>query len=86
MTRLSYTKVLDRLLQPLGFVREVKKNWVRTRGDFWDCVNLQKSWIDGSVTVNLYAKDLETEKILKSIECDAVLFVSPQDGSPLPRS
>jgi len=74
MTSLSYTKALDRLLQPLGFAREAKKkDWIRTRGDFWDCVDLQKSWVDGSVTANLYAKDLETEKILKSIECDIPL-------------
>jgi hypothetical protein len=78
MTRLSYTKALDHLLQPLGFAREEEKkgkDWIRIRGDVWDCVNLQKSWVDGGVTVNLYAKDLETEKVLKSIACNTVLGV-----------
>jgi hypothetical protein len=74
MTRLSYIKAIDRILQPLGFVRE-GRDCIRIRGDIWDCVNLQKSWIDGSVTVNLYAKDLETERILKSIPCQAVLGI-----------
>lgn len=74
MTRLSYTKAIDGVLQPLGFARE-GRNWIRVRGDLWHCVNLQKSWIDGGVTVNLYAKDLETERMLKSIACDVVLGV-----------
>ncbi|MBX3485901.1 DUF4304 domain-containing protein [Phenylobacterium sp.] len=74
MTRLSYTKAIDRALEPLGFERS-GKDWIRTRGDIWDCVNLQKSWVDGSVTVNLYAKDLETERILKSIACETVLGI-----------
>jgi hypothetical protein len=77
MTRLSYTKALDQALQPLGFARE-EKDWIRVRGDIWDCVGLQKSWIDGSVTVNLYAKDLETDRILKSIACDVQLGVRPE--------
>lgn len=76
MTRLSYTKAIDGVLQPLGFERS-GKDWTRVRGDIWDCVNLQKSWVDGSLTVNLYAKDLETERILKSIMCDTVLGVRP---------
>lgn len=76
MTRLSYTKAIDGVLQPLGFERS-GKDWIRLRGDIWDCVNLQKSWINGSVTVNLYAKDLETERILKSIACDTALGVRP---------
>ena len=69
MSRLSYTKALDGVLQPLKFERQ-GKDWIRIRGDIWDCCNLQKSWIDGSVTVNLFAKDLETERILKTITCD----------------
>ncbi|WP_371132735.1 DUF4304 domain-containing protein [Phenylobacterium sp.] len=77
MTRLSYTKALDRILRPLGFLRE-GKDWVRTRGDIWHCVNLQKSRIDGGMTANLYCKDLETHRILKSIECDVTLGVIPQ--------
>jgi len=74
MTRLSYTKALDRALQPLGFARE-GKDWIRLRGEIRDWVNLQKSWVDGSVTVNLFAKNVETERILKSIACDEVLGV-----------
>ncbi|MDP3658602.1 DUF4304 domain-containing protein [Phenylobacterium sp.] len=73
---MSYTKALDRVLGPLGFVRD-KKDWVRIRGDIWDCVNLQKSWIDGAVTVSLYGKDLETDRVLRSIECGVVLGVIP---------
>ena len=38
-------------------------------------MNLQKSWVDGSVTVNLFAKNLETERILESIACDEVLGI-----------
>lgn len=75
MTRLSYTKALDRALQPLGFVRDGKKDWKRRRGDIEDWVNLQKSWIDGGVTVNLFAKNLETERILRSIPCDEELGI-----------
>lgn len=74
MTRLTYTKALDRALQPLGFTRE-GKDWKRLRGEIQDWVNLQKSWVDGSVTVNLFAKNLETERILKSIPCDEVLGI-----------
>lgn len=74
MTRLSYTKALDRALQPWGFARE-GKDWIRLRGEIRDRVNLQKSWVDGSVTVNLFAKNLETERILKSIPCDDVLGI-----------
>lgn len=74
MTRLSYTKALSRTLEPLGFVCK-GKDWIRLRGEIQDWVNLQKSWIDGSVTLNLFAKNLETERILKSIACDEVLGV-----------
>lgn len=75
MTRLSYTKALDNLLLPLGFERQNKREWVRVRGSMKEDLDLQKSWIDGSVTVNVWAKDLETERILKSIECEAVLWI-----------
>lgn len=76
MTRLSYTRALDRALQPLGFARE-GKDWTRLRGEIQDWVNLQKSWISGGVTVNLFAKNLETERILKSIACAEELGVRP---------
>ena len=61
MTRRSYAKTLDEALRPFGF----KKNgddWIRVRGDMWECVNRQSSWL-GGVTVNLAIKDLETEKL-----------------------
>jgi len=74
MTALSYTKALDRALHPLGFAREAK-DWVRLRGDLREEVNLQRSWVDGSVTVNLFAKNLQTERILKSIACETALGV-----------
>jgi hypothetical protein len=38
-------------------------------------LDLQKSWIDGGVTVNLWAKDLETEKILGGIPCETELGI-----------
>lgn len=76
MSRPSYRKALDQVLRAAGFARE-GTDWTRTRGDIWNGVNLQKSWIDGSVTVNLYAKDLETERILRSIACETVLGVHP---------
>ena len=75
MTRLSYTKALDRALEPLGFARDGKTDWKRVRGEIEDWVNLQKSWIDGGVTVNLFAKNLETERILRSIPCDKRLGI-----------
>jgi hypothetical protein len=77
MTRLSYTKALDHALEPLGFSREgKKKDWVRLRGEVEDWVNLQKSWIDGSVTVNLFAKNVETERMLKSVDCAETLGIT----------
>ena len=76
MTRLSYSKALDQALVPLGFAREDKsRDWRRLRGELQDWVNLQKRWIDGSITVNLFSKNLETERILKSIPCDEVLGI-----------
>jgi hypothetical protein len=65
MTRLSYAKALDVALRPLGFVRN-GDDWVRIRGDMWECVNRQSSW-RGGVTVNLDMKDLETEKLFLEI-------------------
>ncbi len=74
MSRPSYTKALDRTLTPLGFVRE-SAGWIRQRGEIQDWVDLQKSWIDGGVTVNLFAKNLETERILSSISCEKGLGI-----------
>ena len=78
MTRLSYTRALDNLLIPLGFERQ-KNMWSRVSGDILEQLNLQKSWVDGSVTVNLFAKDLETERIVHTIPCKHVLG-RPQYG------
>ena len=68
MSRLSYTGALDNLLLPLGFERE-KNIWSRISGEILEQLNLQKSWVDGSVTVNLFAKNLETQRIIKNIPC-----------------
>lgn len=76
MTRLSYTRSLDRALEPLGFVREgKKKDWIRLRGEIEDLVNLQKSWIDGSVTINLFAKNVETARMLRTVACSETLGI-----------
>jgi hypothetical protein len=74
MSRLSYTKALDDLLRPLGFQRQ-GRDWTRVRGDILERLDLQKSWIDGGVTVNVWAKDLQTENILKGIPCEAELGI-----------
>lgn len=63
--RRSYASALDRVLDPMGFKRS-GDDWVRVRGDMWECVNRQTSWL-GGVTVNLLMKDLETEKLFLSI-------------------
>lgn len=74
MSRLSYTKALDDLLRPLEFQRQ-GRDWTRVRGEIEERVDLQKSWVDGSVTVNVWARNLETEKILESIPCYEVLGI-----------
>ena len=74
MTRLSYTKALSQLLEPLDYSLDTKaKEWARIRDGMWACVHLQKSWIDGGMTVNLFAKDLVTDSILRSIPCKNLL-------------
>jgi hypothetical protein len=75
VSRPSYAKALDKLLQPLGFQRE-GNDWIRVQGDMWECVNLQISWVAG-VTANVEMKDLETEKILQAIPCEPPIFMSP---------
>lgn len=75
MSRASYTKSLDKLLMPLGFTRE-KSWWSRIRGDLLEQLDLQKSWINGGVTINLWAKDLVTEAMLKSIPSKQPLGIS----------
>lgn len=61
MSRLSYAKTLDEALRPFGFSRK-DNDWIRVRGDMWECVNRQSNWL-GGITVNLMMKDLETEKL-----------------------
>ena len=61
----SYVKALDDALRPLGFER-TGDDWVRVRGDMWECVNRQSSNLSG-VTVNLSVKDLVTEKLFLEI-------------------
>ena len=73
MSRPSYTKALDRALKSLGFVRE-NAGWIRQRGEIQDSIELQKRF-SGGVTVNLFAKNLETERILKSIPCEKGLGI-----------
>lgn len=74
MTRLSYTKAIDDVLRPAGFERRGKE-WTRIRGEMEEQLDLQKSWVDGSVTVNVWAKNLETNRILKSIPCDVEMGI-----------
>lgn len=65
MTRKSYRGRLNDLLEPLGFKKTGASDWIRIAGDMEECVNLQKSWIDGSVTVNLYSVDRKSQKLLR---------------------
>ncbi len=60
----SYSKALNDLLAPLGFERS-GDDWTRVRGDMWECVNRQASWM--GVRVNFLMKDLETEKLFLAI-------------------
>jgi hypothetical protein len=50
-----YAKALHALLKPLGFKRK-GNDWTRVRGDMWERVDLQGSWL-GGVTANVSAKD-----------------------------
>lgn len=77
MTRLSYTKALHNLLVPLGFSRE-KNMWTRVSGEILERVDLQKSGIDGAVTVNFWVENIETDRIVRTIPCKHVLGVLPQ--------
>jgi len=73
MTRKSYAAALDEVLQPVGFEREGKW-WSRTVGGVLEQVDLQTSSIAGT-TSNFWSKDLETERILKGIECETPLHI-----------
>jgi hypothetical protein len=83
MTRLSYTRALDNLLFPLGFTRE-KSFWSRVTGEILEQFDLQKDWVDGAVTVNLWVKNIETERIVKTIPCKHTMGVL-QSGKRLGR-
>lgn len=72
---LSYAKALDDTLRPLGFERR-GDDWVRLRGDMWECVNRQVSKLYG-VTVNLLMKDLATEKLFLEIFRDEGAILMP---------
>jgi len=61
----SYAKALDDTLRPVGFER-AGDDWVRVRGDMWECVNRQSSNLSG-VTVNLSVKDVSSEKMFLEI-------------------
>jgi hypothetical protein len=65
VSRKSFTKALDEALTPLGFKRD-GDDWIRVRGDLWDCVNKQTAMYFGT-TFNLYKKELETEKLYLAI-------------------
>lgn len=75
MTHRSYAKALDALLRPLGFQRD-GNDWARVRGDMWERVDLQVSWVAG-VTANVAMKDLETEKVLRAIPSAEPIFMRP---------
>lgn len=70
-----YAKALHALLKPLGFARK-GNDWIRIRGDMWECVDIQGSWL-GGVTVNVSAKDLKTAEILAGISCEEELWLAP---------
>jgi hypothetical protein len=63
----SYAKAFDKILKPRGFQRE-GNDWIRTRGDISERVDLQVSSIAG-FTANVAKKDLETERIIRTIPC-----------------
>jgi hypothetical protein len=70
-----YAKALHELLKPLRFARK-GNDWTRVRGDMWQCVDIQGSWI-GGVTVNVSARDLKTAEILDAIPCEEELWLRP---------
>jgi hypothetical protein len=72
VTRETYRHALDTVLLPQGFTRS-GDDWVRARGDMWECVNLQRS-IGFGLTVNLLKADLATERLLESISSERSLI------------
>lgn len=77
MSRRTYRAVLDDVLTPMGFTTEDGAEWVRRRGDMWECVDLQTSTYAGT-TANLSVKDLKTEELLsEAIPSQAPYFMVP---------
>jgi hypothetical protein len=68
-----FAKALHALLKPLGFSRK-GNDWTRIRGDMWERVDIQGSWL-GGVTVNVSAKDVKTAEILAAIPCQEELWL-----------
>lgn len=60
----SYTRALDDVLRARGFSRS-GDDWVRVRGDMWECVNRQSGRL--GVTLNFFMKDLKTEELFLEI-------------------
>lgn len=75
MSRSPYAKSVAALLKPLEFSQE-GEGWTRIRGDMWECVDIQGSWLEG-VTANVSAKDIKTAEILGAIPCGENLWLRP---------
>lgn len=70
MGRKSYGAALSEALEPVGFARDGQW-WSRTVGTVLEQIDLQRSSVaGGGLTVNLWSQDLETNRILDSIECE----------------
>lgn len=73
----TYRQALDDLLLPEGFSRDGPDDWIRTRGDVREIVNLQRGSLGAGVTVNLEQYDLETDRIMRAIPSKRGLFAPP---------
>lgn len=67
MSSRSFVSALQSALEPHQFDRR-GDDWIRVRGDIWECVNRQAG--RGGVTVNLYMRDLQTEKLYRKVFAD----------------
>lgn len=75
MARKSYGAALTDVLKPEGFARDGQW-WSRTVGTVLEQVELQRSSVAGrGVTVNLWSKDMETERLLHGIECERLVRI-----------
>jgi len=75
MIRNTYSGQLSKMLVQFDFERDGSW-WSRTRGDMLEQIDLQKSRATGAVTVNLWAKDLVTEAMLRAIPCKHTLGIT----------